>query len=189
MEGVERPRPLEFSVPGTMGRRLGELGVGVLWALYCLMILVPPSGQSFYPWLTAPITGLASLHFIRRAFDRRPRLIVDAEGITDRTSILGGALRVPWKDVLSVSVSRLWGTVNLEVRDPARIRREAGLLRRAWMLFERLLGQGEIAVSPTLLGLGRVELKERLDAALLDFERKQLGFTATAARLEGPEPE
>ena len=191
MEQDEEFTPFEFSVPGTVGRRLGEFGVGLLWALYCLMILFPPSHQTFMPWLTAPLTGLASFHFIRRAFDGRPRLIVDKKGITDRTSIVGGALHVPWEDVLSVSVSRFWGTVDLEVRDLAHVRRRASVLRRAWMLFGRLLGRRAISVSPTLLGLGKMELKERLDAGLLEFERSQLGLPATAARLrgQGPEPQ
>lgn len=57
------------------------------------------------------------------------------------------------------------------------------------MLFERLLGRGGISVSPTLLGLGKAELKERLDAGLLEFERRRLGLPASPAQLKGKAPE
>lgn len=78
-------------MPGTLERRLGELGIGVLWALFCLMNFFPPSGQALAPWLVGPLSGLASLHFMRRAFDGRPRLVVDSEGVTDCTALVGGA--------------------------------------------------------------------------------------------------
>lgn len=82
----------DLVVPGTLERRVGEFGVAVLWALFCLMNFFPPSHQALAPWLFGPLGALASLHFMRRAFDRRPRLIVNTEGITDRTSLVGGSL-------------------------------------------------------------------------------------------------
>lgn len=167
-----------FAIPGSATRRLGKFGMALILALFALMSVVPPSGQALLPWLTAPLSGLAAFHFLRRAFDGRPRLTVDSEGITDRTSLGGGEIHVPWRDVLGVSVSRGLGTVELTVRDPVAVRTSACLARRLWMRLGHMLGKRTITITPTLLGVGKEALRDRLDANLLEFERRELGLRA-----------
>jgi len=164
-------------VRGTAVRRVGELGLATFFAVFCLMSLFPPSGTALAPWLTVPLSALASLHFLGRSLDGRPRLIVDGTGITDRTSIGGGYLHIPWESVTGVSNSR-WGggSVELHVRNARELGRRAGIARRLWMRLGHLLGKRTVSVTPTLLGLRKGELKETLDEILLRLERTQLGL-------------
>ena len=185
MDGPEEDVGEDLVVEGSVARRLGELGVGVLLAFFCLMNFFPPSSEALAPWLVGPLSALASLHFMRRAFDRRPRLIVDSEGITDRTALIGGSLFVPWSDIVDVSV-RWKGGVSLVVRDLGAVQRRAGLIRRVWMKLERALGMRTVPIMLTLLGVGKVELKGRLDARLLQYERRELGLSASPPRLSKP---
>jgi hypothetical protein len=185
MEWPEEDAGEDLVVEGSVERRLGEFGVGVLLAFFCLMNFFPPSGQALAPWLVGPLSALASLHFMRRAFDRRPRLIVDSEGITDRTALIGGSLFVPWSDIMDVSV-RWKGGVSLVVRDLGAVQRRAGIIRRVWMRLERALGVRTVPIMLTLLGVGKQELKDRLDARLLQYERRELGLSASPPRLSEP---
>jgi len=166
---------------------VAEFGAGLLWGLFGLMNFFPPSGHALAPWLVGPMSGLASLHFMWRAFDSRPRLIVDAEGVTDRTALVGGPLFVSWSDILDVSVSKRAGTVDLEVRDVAAVRRRAGILRRIWMTMGRAFGMGPVCISPTLLGVRKRDLKEWIEVGLFEFERRDLGMAAGTRRVSGPE--
>ena len=165
-----------FEVPATASRRAGEFAVGVLMALFCLMSVFPPSGEYFLPWLMAPFGAIASLHFFRRVFDGRPRLVVDEEGIVDRTALIGGELRLPWAEILSVSASGLRNTVDLTVRDPPTLGRMCGFWRRVGLRLGRLIGRRSVSINLTLLGFTKGKLKERLDDGLLRFERTQLGL-------------
>lgn len=174
----------DLIVPGSAGRRIGEFGLGIFWALFSLMNFFPPSHQAFAPWFFGPLGGLIGLHFLGRAFDARPRLIVSSEGITDRTALLGGALFVPWSDVLDVSAGRWGGGVSLLVRDIAAVRRRAGVIRRMWMRLQGALGVKSVPIS-----IGVVGLKDRLDAGLLEFERRELGLSPPAPRLENSDRE
>ena len=54
-----------LTIPATVERRLGEGGVGALWALYAVLNVFPPSHVRFAPWLVIPLCVLASLHFLR----------------------------------------------------------------------------------------------------------------------------
>lgn len=171
----------DLVVPGSVGRRVGEFGLGILWVLFCLMNFFPPSHQALAPWLFGPLGGLIGLHFLGRAFDSRPRLIVDSEGIVDRTALLGGALFIPWSDVLDVAAGRWSGRASLVVRDLRAVQRRAGVIRRVWMKLHAALGVKSIPISIGMLGL-----KDRLDAGLLEFERRDLGLSNSDPQLGNP---
>lgn len=175
----------DLTVPATVRRRLSEVGVGALWALYALLNVFPSSHEGFAPWLVGPFCVLASLHFLARAFDPRPRLVVDGEGIWDRTSIAGGQLHIPWHDILGVTVSKWRGTVEVEVRDFDELCRTAGLRRRIALHLGALFGKHTVSIVPTLLGLNREQLRKRLDKGLLEFERTALGLSPEAPSLPG----
>ncbi len=171
--------PLEdLVVPGSVGRRVGEFSLGVFSALFCLMVYVPPSHQTILPWLFGPLSALVSVHFVLGAFDRRPRLVVTSEGITDRTALFGGTLFIRWSDVLDVTAGRWSGRVSLIVRDSEALRERTGVVRRMWMKLGAMFGLRGIPISVTVIGL-----KDRLDAGLLEYERRQLGLGADHPRL------
>ena len=165
--------PLEASASPL--RRLGEFALGLLWALFIPLVLFPPSGITFLRWLMFPIAGLTSLHFLRRAINPSPRLVVDLTGITDRTSIFGKELRIPWEHVHAVTVSKLDGNVYLELKDLRALRKCASPGRRFELFIRRLLGKTAIRIGPTMLGISKRDLGQRIEAAHFQYERAQLG--------------
>ena len=168
-----RSDAVEFSVPATVGRRVREAALGGVFGLLSVTLVSPPSHVTAYRWLSVPLCALFAIHFLVRAFDRRARLTVDADGIVDRTAMIGGPLRVEWQEIVAVTVTR-FGSVELAVRDLAEIGKRAGPARRLWMLLRRLAGKRTIPVNPTLLGLDWKELEARLEMALYRFEHAQV---------------
>lgn len=168
------PGETDFTIPATTGRRIGELAFGAAMGVESLLWLSLPSHVPTYPWLFVPFFALLSVHFVVRAFDPRPRLTVDADGITDRTALILGPLRIPWEDVVDISTPQLTGSVEIAVRESAEIEKKAGPVRRLWMSVRRLAGRRTISIKPTFLGLKRHELEGRLKAALYEFEHAQI---------------
>ena len=174
-EGVDRPGEPVFAPRVSGWSRFGEFLFGMMWAVFVLAAVFPPSGSHAFLWFTLPFGTLMATHFLRRAFDSSPRLVVSSSGILDKTSPFGGTLTIPWEDVLSV---RPWGGgVEVEVRDPADLRRRAGLGRRCELLIRRIFARKSVLITPTLAGTSRRDLMRELEAALHRFERAQLGFT------------
>ena len=169
-----RPDAVEFSVPATVGLRVREVALSGALGLLTVMSVFPPSHETTYTWFFVPFFASGSLHFLVRAFDRRARLTVDADGIVERTALIGGPLRIEWQEIVGVSSSHLSDTVELAVRDLAEIKKRAGPSRRFWMLLRRLVGKRTIPVSPALLGLDGEELEARLEMALYRFEHAQV---------------
>lgn len=186
--------PLDPVDPGESGmvmlgpgnHRVAEFGLSLLLGLFTALSAFPPSGEYFAAWLTIPTFALASIHFLRRSFDPVPRLTMDAEGITDRTSILGGALRIPWSQIRRVSVSWWHNGVQLEVGDLDALQQDAGVRRALGIRLARLVRKETITLDTTLLGISRSELRGRVAAALDRYERESIGLTAEPDRLAEP---
>jgi hypothetical protein len=164
-----------FVASASLWRRLGEFCLGLSWAAYVALVIFPMDGLTFLRWVMLPIAGLSSLHFFRRAADSLPRLVVDSEGIIDRTSIFGKELRVPWAHVHSVSVSPN-GNCYLQLKALDTLREGASLGRRIELLVRRLLRKEEFRISATLLGINKFDLGEHIQKAHFQFERSQLGL-------------
>jgi hypothetical protein len=172
-------------VRASIERRVVEVGFAVFWALMCLGELFPPSGEALAPWMLGPLLGLVSLHFLQRAFDRQPRLIVDSEGVTDRGGPFGTSLFIAWSEIVDVSLSP-GSPVGLVVRDVAEVQRRAGVIRRIWMKLDRAVGLRTVPIRLPVLSGGKPELKKQLEAGLLQFERRELGLSASP-RLAKPD--
>jgi hypothetical protein len=167
-----------FQVSAGRARRVGEFLTGLAWSLFLVFTISPPSGVSFIPWFTVPLGTLGTFHFLRRAFDSAPRLVVSSEGITDRTSILGKEMFIPWSQVAGVTISRVGGGVFLQIRDISALIPGASLGRRIEILFRRLLRRTWVGVAPTMLGIQYKELGRRIELALFESERAELGLTS-----------
>ena len=164
----------DFIVHATTRRRVGEFAFGAAMAVESLLWLSLPSQVPTYPWLFVPFFTLMSVHFVVRAFDSRPRLTVDANGITDRTASIIGSLRIAWEDVVDISTPQLTGSVEIAVREWEEIKKSVGPIRKLWMSMRRLAGARTISIKPTFLGMKRHELESRLKAALYEFEHAQI---------------
>lgn len=179
-ERDDEAEPVVLVVRATLTRRLGELGIGALFAAITTGMIVGPAPSPSMRRAFVTFCGLGAVHFLGRALDRRPRLVLDGEGVTDRTSMIGGALRVEWSEVTGVATLGLSDTVRLQVRDWKTLRRRAGPVRRLWMWITRLLGRDSIAISPAFLGMNQRELGRRVEDALFRFERAQVLATRNA---------
>lgn len=172
----ERGATTEGAVLGGADHRVAEFGLGALLAVFALLSAFPPSGAYLLPFVTVPGFALGSLHFLRRAFDSAPRVSIDDHGITDRTSIAGGTLHIPWSQIRRVSSSAWHNGVQLEVADLDDLERRAGWRRRIGIRLARIVGKRTVTVDTTLLGLTKSELAARLTSALHRHERRDLGL-------------
>ena len=146
----------------------------VFFFFFFVMTLVDPFGPEFLQWIAPVVMAINGLHFLRRATDSRPRLVLDSEGIRDRTSIGAVELFIPWNEVSGIQISPGRRTVELGVRDVARIRRNTGWIRRIWMLVGGLAGKRTISISPGLSGLKKQDFADLIETALLAYEGSQL---------------
>lgn len=75
-------------------------------------------GEGFWVgWLCILFFGAGLVLFVRQLFDSRPRVVIDAQGIHDRTLGVG---RIPWADIQGAHVRTVHGNafVCLVLRDP-----------------------------------------------------------------------
>jgi len=172
-----------FEATASLWRRLGEFALGLGWALFIPLVLLPSSGITELKWFMFPVACLSSLHFFRRALDPSPRLVVDSDGIIDRTSIFGKELRIPWKHVHSVTVSKLDGHVYLQLKDLRALQQRASIGRRFELFLRRLFGRDTIRIGPTMLGISKRDLGKRIEDAHFHFEKTQL-LSAPTSRAE-----
>lgn len=162
--------------PTSLRQRLAEFAVGLSWALYIPFVILPLDSLIPVRLFMLTIAGLSSFHFIRRASDSSPRLLVDSAGITDRTSIFGRELRIPWELVHAVTVPPD-GYCDLEIRDLRALRKHASPGRRFEISVRRLLGKTKMRIGTILVGVDRHHLGRRIEKAYFQFERSQLGLS------------
>lgn len=188
--GSAHPAAVSSSEPRAIGRadyRFAEFGTAVLMALLSYLGAYPPSGEHFLAWLTVPGFALGSFHFLKRAFDSRPRIVLTEDGIIDRTSFYGGELLIPWAQVRDVRASRLYGGLQVEVTDLNELMESAGPGRRMALNSWRLFGKRTVTLGTTLLGVGKGELRMRIKTARDHYERVTMGLSGEAPGLAPPD--
>ena len=127
--------------------------------------------------------GINGFHFLRRAVDPKPRLVLDEVGIWDRTSISGSELFIPWSEVIGPQPTFGQKMVEVEVRDLDRLRTNAGRIRRASLTLRRLRGKKTVPIFLGFLGLKKSDLTEALENGLIAFERVQFGCSPESSRV------
>jgi hypothetical protein len=153
-----------------------SLGFGALNLLISLLLFIDLFVSRGGGWLLPLLMGYIGVHFVRLAFDARPRFQVDEGGIIDRTFMGGGELRIPWEMVREVRVTGLGGALHVDVLEDAKLWRGAGWPRNLVLRLESLLGKRSVQVMAGSHLPNRSQVKDLLEAKLLAHERKQLGF-------------
>ena len=166
------------------GKRWGEFGAAAFFLSYFVLALFDPVGAGLIRWLLTGAMGFNGLFFLRRALDSRPRLILDEGGITDRTSLSGSALFIPWAEVEAVQPTIGKKMVEVRVRDLDQTRRRAGWFRRRWLGLRRLWGKRTVSIFLGMLGVEKEDLSGMIEDGMLAHERRELGFSAAALELE-----
>lgn len=121
--------------------------------------------------------GAAALLLVRKLFDRRPGLIVDAEGIVDNASGIAAG-RIPWDDILGFEQRRIYNQRLLSVllKNPDAYVARSGALRR-------LLQRGNLAMgySPVMLSSNALSVDFDTLFALLQAAHAQVQAQGAAA--------
>jgi hypothetical protein len=97
-------------------------------------------------WVGVGFFGPGALILLWPLLDPRPRLVVDAEGILDRTLGVG---RIPWADILGWYVQSIAGSdfICLVVRDPASYAARLTGLRRLFAGANRAMGFTDLSLN------------------------------------------
>ena len=170
------------------GKRWAEFGAAAVFLLYFVLSLFDPVGSGLSRWLLTGAMGFNGFFFLRRALDRRPRLLLDAEGITDRTSVSGSTLFIPWSEVEDVhSTIGKRGYLEVRVRDLDQTRRRTGWVRRSWLGLRRLMGKRSVSIFIGMLGVEKKDLSRMLEDGMIASERKELGFSGDPLGVESGE--
>ena len=160
------------------GKRWAEFGTAAFFLFYFALSLFDPVGSGLLRWFLTGAMGFNGFFFARRALDARPRLILDERGITDRTSLSGSTLLIPWDEIEAVQPTFGKKMLEVRVRDMNQIRGRTGFLRRSWLGFRRLMGKRTVSVFLGTLGVQREDLNRMIEDGMLARERRELGFSA-----------
>ena len=153
------PGPSErVAIPFSRMKCLLILAVALLFVVACAYFATHSEGQHRYsPMFVRIVCGIGVPFFaviaimsVVRLVDSRPGLVVDRQGIEDRTSFASVG-RVDWADIHGLRVSRArWNSaLVVELHEPERFARRGNIV-------QRLLRFG--APSPVVLGSNALDI-------------------------------
>jgi hypothetical protein len=114
-----------------------------------------------------PVFALCAIAALLRLVDPRPALIIDAQGITHRASILSpGAIR--WADIsrLEKVVSNNQELIAVHLKDVDAFTRNLALPKRLFMRMNAKTGHAPITIPKTILPIGLDPIYELMCAYL-----------------------
>jgi len=111
--------------------------------------------------------GLCAVYGSVKLFDRKPGLVIDAEGIIDNSSAVAVG-RIAWSDVVAITVNAIERQrfLTVAVRDPQKYAARGGPLRRLLHAANLKRAGSPINISSTALRIGFDELECALSDAL-----------------------
>jgi hypothetical protein len=152
--------PIVIETPAGQRRRLAALGV-IMTAVSAFLVAIRSDGDV---GLAVGLLGLVffgpiTLALLVRALRNHPVLILDADGFTDRSTLIAAG-RVPWPDVSRIDerpfMNRVFVAVTLT--DPAAFRARQPAWRRLVIHLNRRLVRGDIFIPDNVLPMPPAEL-------------------------------
>lgn len=124
--------------------------------------LLMTEGATPANWAVVLLFSAAGLVFLRQLFDKRPRIILDAEGIED--SKLKGIGKILWQDIANAYIKRMRGItfICLELKTPEKYGVSKGALHKARQKADDLIG-----VTPLIITTSQVDRSEKEILALI----------------------
>ncbi len=180
----------EFLEPSPLRRTLW-IAAGALIVAVAVMGLV--WDVSIWSAAFAVVGGLAGGRLLSIGLRGVPLLEWDSEGLTDRTSLIGGDLFVPWSQISSVTTSSLHSGVRLNLVANADCLRSAGPGRWLQARMNRARGFSGIEISPTFTAIDYTSLGRSLDEIVTRQQIGRVTESRTPAKLRpgdmsGPDP-
>ena len=168
------PEELREKLRPTGVGRVGNLVVGATFLAIAIAVVggmgVGVSGGALLRAAVAALSGLAGIHYLRRAALPKPRIDWDDDALYDRTSIFGTELRIPWSDIREVETSRVSAVVRLRLEDDATVLDRMGPGQRIRLALLRLRGIHGIEITPNFMPVDWRELGGTLEELLLAAE-------------------
>jgi len=112
-----------------------------------------------------------------------PLLEWDSEGITDRTSLIGGDLFIPWSDISSVTTNALHSGIRLNFVPNAESASISGPGRWLQARINQLRGFSGIEISPSFMAIDYRSLGRSFDEMVT---QRQVGEVAEYRSISGP---
>lgn len=111
-----------------------------------LMVARGKPDDHWVGWLGIAFFGAGIPIFLRQIVDSRPRLVLDEQGIFDRTLGVGV---IPWTEITGATLRAVHFNhfICLEVRDPQRWTSQRSFLKRLFALGNRAMGYSELNIN------------------------------------------
>lgn len=175
---LELPGSKSYDFHGFLTFLIGAVGFLVL------VLVQPVSALRGIPVvlagsLLAVASGLMAWGFWRALRSDRPRLVVDDQGILDRTT-LGGEVFVEWNQIDALEKGRIPSKLEIRIRDMDPVIEKAKGVRRWALSFSRVMGHSSAFIDTASLGVDRSTLASALE------ERLTEGLRAGIARDQLP---
>jgi hypothetical protein len=144
------------------------------WLIYLVMascfvaagILLLALHQSpLVAWLNIVFFGAGAAVFALQLVDRRPRIVIDDQGILDRTLKVG---RIDWADIRAVFLKRSQGQpfICLELADPSKYTQRLSPLLRRVVQLNRKLGFTDLSLNLAGTSVSPEQVEELLKKEL-----------------------
>lgn len=169
----------EVVVPFEKMKIFGLLLLGAMMAAVAIWVYLLPAHATRYPiWFLhavgafgGALFGLMSLFHIVRLFDGGPGLIVDREGIVDRTTFTSVG-RIPWADIqgLRVAGRGLSKYLAIDVLDPDKFFNNGNMLQRTLRAINSLFVGSPVWLTAKSLSVGFADM-----VALVENGRRRDG--------------
>ena len=116
-------------------------------------------------WLNIVFFGAGAIVFGMQIVDRRPRIVIDDQGILDRTLKVG---RIEWGDIRAVFLKRSQGQpfLCLELADPSKYTQRLSPLLRRMTQLNRKLGFTDLSLNLAGTSIDPEQVEELLSKEL-----------------------
>lgn len=147
-----------------------EIGCAGFVAVGVMMMLTENQ-----PWLGLLATiffGAGALLLSWQIIDRRPRLIIDSDGVFDRMTGLG---RIVWEDIESAQLQSVVGNhfISLELRDPSLYVMQMSWIRRLGARANTATGFSAVSLNLTGITVSPEEVLQIVQGYILERKMRE----------------
>ena len=151
-------------VAGSRARWLILVAIGGCFVTAGVLLLATHRSP-LVAWLNIVFFGASAAFFGLQAVDRRPRIVIDDQGVFDRTLKVG---RIEWADIRGVFLKRSQGQayICLDLREPSKYTQRLSPLLRRMVELNRTLGFTDLSLNLTGTTVSPEQIEELIKKEL-----------------------
>lgn len=144
---------------GVSRARMITMLIGALCFVAGGIFLLVIGDEPWIAWMNIIFFGGGALVFARQIADNRPRLVIDARGVYDRTLNVGV---IEWPDIVDATTRRIQGNafICLHLRDPAKYTAHLSPMMLRMVEMNRKLGFTELSLNLSGTNVDPEQLRE-----------------------------